>query len=106
MNNLIFFLVAALAVRVFGNVLAQLGSDNDNLNKWFVKAGLFFIVIAAMIVISFFTKPADFDAIKGLTIGSASKEQIAEVRGSYNRWDIINSMIIIAIIIAFYVYFW
>ncbi len=67
---------------------------------------LFVIVILAMIVISYFTKPADFVAIKGLTFGSASKEQLAEVRESYNKWDVVNSLIIIGIVIAFYAYFW
>lgn len=67
---------------------------------------LFFIVIVAMVIISYFTKPADFEAIKGLTFGSASKKQLAEVRDSYNYWDVINSIIIISIIVAFYVYFW
>lgn len=66
----------------------------------------FIIVILSMIVISYFTKPANFTAIKGLTFGSASKEQLAEVRNSYNNWDILNSVIIIGIIIAFYIYFW
>jgi SSS family solute:Na+ symporter len=67
---------------------------------------LFVIVILAMIVISYFTKPADYVAIQGLTFGSASKEQLAEVRDSYNKWDVINSLIIIGIVLAFYVYFW
>lgn len=67
---------------------------------------LFFIVIVSMILISFVTKPADAVAIKGLTLGSASKEQMMEVRQSYNHWDVINSIIIIAITLAFYAYFW
>jgi SSS family solute:Na+ symporter len=67
---------------------------------------LFFIVIASMIVISMVTKPSDAVSIKGLTIGSASPEQRLEVRNSYNHWDVINSLIIIAITLAFYAYFW
>jgi SSS family solute:Na+ symporter len=67
---------------------------------------LFFIVIASMIVISMVTKPSDAVLIKGLTIGSASPEQRLEVRNSYNHWDVINSLIIIAITLAFYAYFW
>ncbi|MFC2137151.1 sodium:solute symporter [Bacteroidota bacterium] len=67
---------------------------------------LFVIVILSMVVISYFTESANFDSIKGLTFGSASKEQVAEVRASYNNWDIINSLIVISVIIAFYIYFW
>jgi solute:Na+ symporter, SSS family len=67
---------------------------------------IFFIIIASIILISFVTPQADYAAIKGLTLGSASKEQIAEVKASYNYWDVINSAIIIAITLFFYYYFW
>ncbi len=67
---------------------------------------LFVIVILSMIVISYFTKKKDPATIAGLTMGTASKEEIAETRASYNSWDVINSAIIIAIIVVFYAYFW
>jgi len=59
-----------------------------------------------MIVISYFTKSIDYSKIKGLTFGSATPEQIKETRDSYNKWDVINSLIIIGIVIVFYMYFW
>jgi solute:Na+ symporter, SSS family len=62
---------------------------------------LFFLVIISMVIISYFTKPKDPLVISGLTLGTASKEQIAETRASYNYWDIINSVIIITIILVF-----
>ncbi|MEN8115455.1 MAG: sodium:solute symporter [Bacteroidota bacterium] len=67
---------------------------------------LFIIVIVAMVIISYFTKKKDPDTIVGLTMGSATAAQRAETRESYNYWDIINSVIIIAIILVFYAYFW
>jgi SSS family solute:Na+ symporter len=67
---------------------------------------LFFIVIAAMVIISYFTKKADPDSIKGLTIGSATPEQRAETRASWGVWDLINTAIIIGIVVVFYIYFW
>jgi len=67
---------------------------------------LFFLVIVSMVIISYFTKPKDPLVISGLTLGTASKAQIAEVKSSYNYWDIINSVIIITIILVFYAYFW
>ncbi len=47
MNNLIFFLVTALAVRVLGNLLQQFTPDREQPNRWLLKAGLFCIVFAA-----------------------------------------------------------
>lgn len=67
---------------------------------------LFFIVIASMVVISYFTERKDPKTIVGLTMGSATAAQRAETRESYNYWDIINSAVIITIILVFYAYFW
>jgi len=70
------------------------------------EIALFVIVIVLMIVVSFFTKPIDPGKIEGLYFGSATAEQRAITRASWNKWDVINSAIIIAFIIAFYIYFW
>ncbi len=67
---------------------------------------LFFIVIALMIIVSFFTKAKDLTATPGLYFGSASPEQRAITKASWSNWDVVHSVIIIAVIIAFYVYFW
>jgi SSS family solute:Na+ symporter len=67
---------------------------------------LFFIVIALMVVVSFFTKAKDLTATPGLYFGSASPEQRAITRASWSNWDLVHSAIIIAVIIAFYIYFW
>jgi hypothetical protein len=67
---------------------------------------LFAICMIAVIIISLMTTAPDYTKIKGLTFGSASKEQIAQVKASYSNWDIIHSLIIIAVVLAFYAYFW
>ena len=67
---------------------------------------LFALVIVLIIAISFFTKPKDPSTITGLYFGSATAEQRAITRASWTKWDLINSVIIIAIIVAFYIYFW
>ena len=59
-----------------------------------------------MIVVSLFTEKADQVAIKGLYFGSATAEQKAITRASWNNWDLVFSGLIIAVIVAFYVYFW
>lgn len=67
---------------------------------------LFVLVIVVMIIVSFFTKAKDVGAIQGLYFGSATAEQRAITRASWSKWDVINSIIIIGFIIAFYIYFW
>jgi len=77
-----------------------------NMNWLHFEIILFAICMIAVIIISYLTKAPDYAKIKGLTFGSASSEQMLEVRNSYNKWDVINSLIIIAIVIGFYLYFW
>jgi solute:Na+ symporter, SSS family len=70
------------------------------------EIALFVIIIAVMVVVSFFTKMKDAALIQGLYFGSATAEQKAITRASWNNWDVINSAIIIVIILVFYAYFW
>jgi SSS family solute:Na+ symporter len=70
------------------------------------EIALFFIVIIIMIGVSMVTAKADQVAIKGLYFGSATAEQKAITRASWNNWDLLFSGIVIAVIVAFYIYFW
>jgi len=70
------------------------------------EIALFIIVIVLMIIVSFFTTAVDPAKIQGLYMGSATAEQRALTRASWSKWDVINSMIIIVFIVAFYIYFW
>ncbi|UCE99427.1 MAG: sodium:solute symporter [Planctomycetota bacterium] len=67
---------------------------------------LFFLSIGIGIVVSLFTKKPSEEKIQGLTYGSATPEQIQETRQSWNKWDVIHSLIIVGIIVACYIYFW
>jgi len=67
---------------------------------------LFFLCIVIIVVVSFFTKPADASKTVGLTYGSANEEQKRETRSSWNRWDIFHTIIILGVITLFYIYFW
>jgi solute:Na+ symporter, SSS family len=98
-----------LTINVFEGGIAE-GSIAHSLfiemNTYHYEAWLFGIVVVLMIVISYFTKVKDPAMIQGLTVGTASAEQRAEVRASYSKWDVINSAVIIAVILIFYAYFW
>lgn len=67
---------------------------------------LFFICICVIVVVSLLTKRPEPSKITGITYGSATPEQTAETRSSWNKWDVIHSCIVLAIILAFYIYFW
>jgi len=67
---------------------------------------LFAFCVLLIFVISYFTKRPSDAQIEGLTMVSATPEQKAETKKSYNNWDIVNSVVILLLVIAFYIYFW
>ncbi len=75
--------------------------------NWLFFCGwMFLFCIAVVIVVSLLTKAPDPSQIQGLVFGCSTAEQRAETRASWNHWDIIHSVIIVGITVAFYWYFW
>jgi solute:Na+ symporter, SSS family len=67
---------------------------------------LFFICLAVIVFVSLITKRESDEKLQGLTYFSSTPEQRAITRASYDKWDIINSVIILVVVIVFYAYFW
>ena len=62
--------------------------------------------IAIVVIVSLLTEAPDPARIQGLYFGSATPEQKAATRASWNHWDVIHSLIILGITATFYIYFW
>lgn len=75
-------------------------------NWLFFSGGMFLFSAVIMIVVSFFTTQATVAQIQGLTFGSITPEQKLLTRSSWNRWDVIHTIIILLITVVFYLYFW
>ena len=60
---------------------------------------------AAMVIVSYLTREPDYDKISGLTYGTLTAEDKAESRASWSFADIAASAIILACILAAYLYF-
>ncbi|WP_106830964.1 sodium:solute symporter [Parabacteroides pacaensis] len=75
-------------------------------NWLFFCGGMLVFCMAVIAVVSIFTPSAPAEQIQGLTFGSSTPEQKAATRASWNKWDVINSAIILLITFAFYAYFW
>ena len=58
------------------------------------------------VIVSLCTKAPEPEKIQGLVFGTSTPEQRAATRASWNQWDVINSIIILGITVAFYIYFW
>jgi len=67
---------------------------------------LFGLCLLVIFVVSFFTERASEAQLVDVTYFSSTPEQRAATKASYSNWDVINSIIIIGIIVAFYIVFW
>lgn len=66
---------------------------------------LFFISIATIVGISLLTKKPTAEQLE-YTYSAASAEDRAYTRKGIDKWDIVNTIIILGIVVAFYLYFW
>jgi len=75
--------------------------------NWLYFCGAMLIVCCLVVVIvSLCTEAPDEKKIQGLVFGTATPEQKAATRASWNHWDVIHTVIILGITVAFYIYFW
>lgn len=75
--------------------------------NWLFFCGcmLVFCLLVCFIV-SLCTQPKPEAEIKGLVFGTSTPEQIAATKRSWDKWDVIHTIIILSITVAFYIYFW
>lgn len=75
--------------------------------NWLYFCGVMLVVCClVVIVVSLLTEAPNEKKIQGLVFGTSTPEQRAATRASWNRWDIIHTVIILSITAAFYYYFW
>ena len=75
--------------------------------NWLFFCGWMLLVCCIIVVIvSLCTEAPSEEKIKGLVFGTATPEQIENTRKSWNKWDVIHTVIILGITVAFYIYFW
>ncbi len=75
--------------------------------NWLFFCGWMLVFCLAVgVIVSLFTKAPEPEKIQGLVFGTSTPEQIAATRASWNKWDVVHTMIILGITVAFYIYFW
>ena len=71
--------------------------------NWLIfECWLLVFLIVMMFVISMFTKAPSKEQIAAITFTSDYKTQIRE---SWNKWDVVASLGVVALCAAFYIYF-
>jgi SSS family solute:Na+ symporter len=75
--------------------------------NWLFFCGWMFLVCSiVVVVVSYLTAAPSPEKIRGLVFGTATPAQRAETRASWGRWDVFHTAVILAITVAFYIYFW
>ena len=82
-------------------LLAQIG----NFNFLYATGVLFVASAIIMVVASLITAPPPEEKIRGLTYGSIHKEAAEEIRASWDGWNKLMVGIILAAMVALYLYF-
>jgi solute:Na+ symporter, SSS family len=63
------------------------------------------VCVAVMYMVSLMSEEPDYAKISGLTYGTVTVEDRAASRASWNKWDVIASGLVLAAILAAYLYF-
>src|SRR5207302_9344413 len=66
---------------------------------------IFVVSCLAMIVVSALTAAPEAPKVTNLTLGTVTAESREQSRASWNRWDVINSAIVLGLILLAYLYF-
>ena len=76
-------------------------------NVYFQYYSLFIFVVSVvtMYVVSYATEAPDPGRLHGLTYATVTDEHRAESRSSWNRWDVVNSCVVLVLILLAYLYF-
>jgi len=76
-------------------------------NIYFQYFSVLIAIVSAvvMVVVSYMTKEPDYQAIKSLTFGTATDEDCARTRASWDWRDVAASAVVLGVIIGGYLYF-
>jgi SSS family solute:Na+ symporter len=66
---------------------------------------IFIVSLAVMFIVSYMTEPPSYEKISGLTYGTVTEAHRKESRASWSKWDVVLSAMVLALILAAYLYF-
>ncbi len=97
--------IIKLTLELFQKDLGGVLLDFATINFLYFCIYLFLFSIVIMVVVSLLTPKPNENQIRGLTFATTVAEDRAASRASWNKWDVILSLIVVAIIISIFIYF-
>lgn len=77
----------------------------NNINFQYFSILITVVSAVVMVVVSYMTPVPNQPQIQGLTFATATEEDKARTRASWNKWDVIGSLAIMVCIVFAYIYF-
>lgn len=97
--------IIKLTLELFQNNLTGVLHDFATINFLYFCIYLFLFSVVLMVVVSMATPKPDDAKIQGLTFGTTVAADKAASRASWNKWDVILSLMVLAIILCIFIYF-
>lgn len=97
--------IMKLTLELFQGNLSGILYDFATINFLYFCIYLFLFSIVIMVVVSLLTPKPGEEQIKGLTFATTVAKDRAASRASWNKWDVILSLIVVAIIVSVFIYF-
>jgi solute:Na+ symporter, SSS family len=97
--------IIKLTLELFQNDLSGVLYDFATINFLYFCIYLFLFSVVVMVVVSLLTPKPNDEQIRGLTFATTVAEDRAASRASWNKWDVILSLIVLAIIVSIFIYF-
>jgi solute:Na+ symporter, SSS family len=96
-----------LGLQIFQDDLPQTGLLHQfaTINFLYFCIYLFLFSVAVMVIVSVLTPKPSPEQINGLTFATTVAKDRAASRASWNKWDVILSLIVVAIIVSIFIYF-
>jgi solute:Na+ symporter, SSS family len=77
----------------------------NNIYFQYYSLFIFLVSVAVVIAVSYMTEPPGTERLRGLTYATVTDAHRRESRSSWNRWDVINSCVVVGLILLAYLYF-
>ena len=74
-------------------------------NFLFASGWLFGISVLIVVAVSLMTEKPDEEKISGLTFATATQKDKEENRASWNKWDVIGTVVVLGLVLSMYLYF-
>ena len=97
--------IIKLTLELFQTSLTGVLHDFATINFLYFCIYLFLFSVVVMVIVSLTTPKPDNEQINGLTFATTVAEDRAASRASWNKWDVLLSLGVLAVIALIYLYF-